>query len=124
MNPHSNISSMTIQEDFTELQNIHIELKRLRSTTRTLNIQRKQCEDRIIEYLRAHNHPGMRMGNTVVTVEPRQKSKRVSHSYKQMRCEQILSQYGVQVSDVVVKEFLGALKGSPQQQEVLKIKQV
>lgn len=115
---------MPIHDDFTELQNIHIELKRLRVQTRELNAQRKQCEDRIIDYLRSHNHPGMRMGNTVVTVEPRQKSKRVSQSYKQMKCEQILSQYGVQDADSVVKEFLSALKGSPQQQEVLKIKQV
>jgi hypothetical protein len=115
---------MSIQQDFTELQNLNTELKRLRRITKELNVTKKKCEERILEYLHVNNHPGIRMGDVVFTAQEQKKTKRISRKQQAQKCEQLLSQYGIPDATSIVNDFLQAFKGSPQQIEVLKIRNV
>lgn len=114
---------MSIHQDFNELQSLNVELTRLRKVMKQLNRQKKECEARILQFLEAHDHPGIRLGNTFITTQVRAQPKRIPKPQQVNRCAHVLATYGLEESaEVVVKEMLDAIKGSPEPRAVLKIK--
>ena len=112
---------MTIHEDFTELEQITIELKRLRMRVRELNNLKHQCEERILVYMQQYDHPGLRFGDTIITTKQYKSTKRQTRERQIQRGTNILSEYGIDNARDVMESLLGNLKGSPVQKQVLKV---
>ena len=115
---------MPIHDDFIELQNITIELKRLRTLVRDLGAKKRECEARILYYLEENNHPGLRMGDTIVTATEQKRSKRPSKIKQMNQGEEILRQYGISEPQTVLQRLFESIKGSPEQKQVLKINKI
>lgn len=112
----------SIHSDVREFHELSIELKRLRKQMKEINLQRKQCENRILEYLVQHEHPGIRSGEVVIMAQELNRQKRQGKKQKVMKGQAILEKYGIVNSQSVMEELLTSFRGSPQVQQVLKIK--
>ena len=98
----------SIQSDINELNSIEKELKRLGEISRKLRKQKKDVEDRIIQYLKFKNQPGVKFGGNALVLE--EKTRKVSRKKKEYEnvSLRILRENGVNNAEEVFNELLKA----------------
>ena len=116
------MQNMPIHDDFKELEDITIEMKRLRGLIRTLGERKQECEARILYFMTENGYPGLTFGNTLIERKQTTCSKRTSKAKRLARGEQILAQHGVSQADEILKELFDGIKGSPVQKQGLKVR--
>jgi hypothetical protein len=112
-----------VHSDVREFHELSIELRRLRKQTRDILLQKKQCESRILQYLTQYEHPGIRAGEVVIMAHELTRQKRQGKKHKMVRGQAILEKHGILNSHSVMEELLTSLRGSPEIQQILKIKE-
>jgi hypothetical protein len=115
---------MSIQAYVSELQNLNIELKRLKQTSSELRKKIKIVENNIMEYLQEKQQPGVKYHDTAIIIE--NKSKRTSKPKKDKEEDalRILEQYGIKDSKNLLEQILEAGKGEEVEINKLKIKKI
>ena len=111
---------MTIHSDVHELQNLNLEMKRLRQSLRTLGLQRKRCEDRILEYLQVNKQPGLQMDGFVVVAKEKTVRKYQKKSERALSRRQLLDKYGL--TEDVLDEVLEGVRPPRETRPCLEIK--
>lgn len=111
---------MSIQQDVIELQNLDVELKRLRKQIRDLKTQKDACEKRILEYLEVNEQPGLKMNGMVIMAQDRRRRKYQKKTEKIERGESVLQKHGIYNSREALDELLEAMRGSPEVKPSLK----
>ena len=107
----------------TDLDNLNIEIKRLAKQLRKLRDSKKKIEGNISKYLEETNKPGVKYKGTAIIAENKAKYVRNRKKVdKENDGTYVLSQYGIQNPDKVLKELLQAMKGPKENTTILKFK--
>jgi cell division septum initiation protein DivIVA len=112
---------MSIQKDVIEIQELDKEMKRLRKRLKHLSSQKNKCEERILEYLRVNEQPGLRMNGTVIMATDIKKRKKRKKADKIRQGETVLEKYGIPNAKDALDEILESMRGSPEHSSKLKI---
>lgn len=100
-----------IRSDFTELQAITAEIKRLNSMKKPLREKKKVLEARITESLKEHDLPGVRDGDVVLVLASKSKKVPVApRKQRQQNVVDILREAGVRDPDAVLERMSNAGK--------------
>ena len=115
---------MNIQASVNELQNLNIELKRIKNNASDLRKKIKIVETNIMEYLKEKQQPGVKYQNTAILIE--NKSKRTSKPKKDREEDalRILEECGISDSKNILDQILDARKGEEVEINKLKIKKI
>ena len=115
---------MSISGDVNELNEINAEIKRVSLHLKNLRTRAKLVEERIVNYLREKDQPGVKFQGRAIILE--NKSKRVAKKKSQKEADalRILEDYGVHNPEKVLEEVLEARKGYPQEVQKLKIAKI
>ena len=102
---------MSIQAYVSELQNLNIELKRIRQTSTDLRKKIKNVESNIMEYLKEKQQPGVKYHDTAIIIE--NKSKRITKPSKDKEYDslRVLEEYGIRDAKNVLEQILESRKG-------------
>jgi hypothetical protein len=113
---------MSIRSYVIELKNIDSELKSLRMRTRQLNKQKFVLEEKIRDFLREKEQPGVKFQGVAITLEEREKHTRKKDVQKKEDSTRVLERYGVQDTEQAYKELMEALKGEKIAKSVVKVR--
>jgi len=117
--------SREITGNIRELDNLNIEIKRLAKQLRKLRARKKKIEGDISQYLEETNKPGVKYKGTAIIAENKVKHVRNRKKVdKENDGTYILSQYGIQNPEKVLKELLEAMKGPKENTTILKFKKI
>lgn len=105
--------SITIRADVQELENIDLELKRLNKRRKELLDLKKIKEEKIQEYLRERNLPGVKHHDTAVVLKEKDARARKKPKESDADSVAVLERYGVNDPERVLKEILDSRKGDP-----------
>lgn len=115
---------MSIRADVQELQAIRAELHSLAQKRKKLKEQEEKVTERIQEYIKAKELPGVKFQGTAVVMEEKEKHGNKPNKERDADAKNVLEQYGVKDSDKVLKEILEARKGDKQPVTKLKLKRI
>jgi len=93
------------------LKEIIIEKKRLSLRTRELNLEKKQLEEQIIEYLQEKDQPAIKCGSLIFMTKTKQKKIRMKEKEKVISTMEVLKQSGVKEPEELAKEILNSMQG-------------
>lgn len=113
---------MSIKADVLELQSIRAEIKRLGAERKLLVAKEKKVVERIQEYLRVKEQPGLKHQGTAILLEEKEARERKKPKESERDSLQVLEQYGIREPEKVLKELAEARKGNPYLKSKLKIK--
>jgi hypothetical protein len=113
---------MSIKTDVVALQEIRKEIKLLNDKKRTLKEREKNLEQKIAEYLKAKEQPGVKHQGTAIILEEKEKCGNKKAKERDIDAINVLEKHGVNDPSKVLKELLQARKGDPVLKESLKIK--
>ena len=113
---------MSVQNDVNELNKLNQEIKRLSKEIKLLRKQAKEAEARIVEFLRVKETPGVKFQGKAIILESKEKHNKKKKIEQEIDAIEVLSKYGVNNPDEVLKEVLNARKGSATEIHKLKIK--
>lgn len=111
---------MQVRQDVLELQTLDKEIKRVRKHLRTLHVQYRQCEARILSYLETTKQPGVRLNGMIIKAETHTRRKTAPKKIKAQKCLEVLSRAHVN-EDEMVQELLDAMKGTAESKARLKL---
>lgn len=112
---------MSIRNDVKEMKELVTEMKRLSKTMKILRQQKQQCENRIIEYLRINNQPGLKLDGMTIIAADKTRRKYEGRAHKLERGARLLQQLGISNSKEVIADLLDAMKGDAHSETTLKI---
>ena len=101
-----------VKADIIELDQLNTELKRLTSSCRDLRARAKMIEDRIIEYLKTNNQPGIRYNGTAILLENNSRRIRKTKTQKEEHLLEILQNHGISDPQPLVEKLCEAHKGN------------
>lgn len=114
----------SVQSNLIELNNINLELKRLRKETSYLRKKAKQLEQNIVEYLEANDLPGVKYKDQIILVEQKQKRTRMNKKQQNRAAVEVLESYGISNPSAVLNELMDARKGEEVEETKIKIKSI
>jgi len=109
--------------DLRELKNITSEIKRLNAEGKVLRLKKKEIEDRISEYLREENQPGVKYGDIVVLSKESVRRKRLKKKEKEEKAVAVLEDMGVLDARIALTNILDSMKGEEYVSESLQLKE-
>lgn len=109
--------------DLRELKNITSEIKRLNAEGKVLRLKKKEIEDRISDYLREENQPGVKYGDIVVLSKESVRRKRLKKKEKEEKAVAVLEEMGILDAKQALTTILDSMKGDEYIQESLQIKE-
>lgn len=112
---------MEILSDVTELQNLSIELKRLKEQYRSIQEKKKTCEERILYYLTSNEQPGLKYQDVVLLAQNKDSFKRCGRKDKIAKGSEFLEQLGIENGKEVFENLMNNLRGSPISKSQLKL---
>lgn len=115
---------MSISSDVRELDEVKKEIKRLTQQLRSLRLQSKSIEMRIIEYLEQSEHPGVKFQGNAIVLEKKSKRASKKKSLREADSIRILEEYGIRNAKQVLNDILEARKGDELEINKLKIKKI
>lgn len=115
---------MSIKADVTELESIRYELKSLNERRRKLKQKEKEVENRISEYLKSKDQPGVKHHGTAVILEEKERPGPKKAKERDMDAIGVLERYGVQDTQKVLAEIMNARKGETVIKKTLKIRKL
>jgi len=105
------------KEDYDELQKINQDIKNYRmqfeKRIKELKAKMDQKGEHIIDYMKKHNHPGIRYNNLNFVAE--QKTHRVSKKKQQEQLDLLLSKYQISRVNPLYHELKRTLSGNETQ---------
>jgi hypothetical protein len=113
---------MSIQTDVNELNKLNYEIKRMSKELKILRRQAKECEARIVDFLKVKETPGVKFQGKAILLESKEKHSKKKKIEQQLDALEVLSKYGVDNPEEVLKEVLNARKGDATEIHKLKIK--
>lgn len=113
---------MSIKTDVMELEAIRAELKTLSFRRKKLREKEQAVEQRIQDYLRSKEQPGLKHNGTAILLEEKEKRTTKKAKDRDRDAASVLEQYGIRDSERVLKEIMEARKGDPIPSAKLKIK--
>lgn len=116
------MASKTVS-DLKELKNITSEIKRLNAETKVLRLKKKDIEERITEYLREVDQPGVKYGDLVVLSKESVRRKRLKKKEKEDKAVAVLEEMGILDAKQALVTILDSMKGEEYIQESLQIKE-
>ncbi len=102
---------MSIKTDIVELNELTIEMQRLKSQLKILNTQYKKCECRISNYLKENEHPGVIFNNIMIIAKPIKKRQYTSKQERIERAKEFISNLESSPSRKDIESFFEELKG-------------
>lgn len=115
---------MSIQSDINELQSINIEIKNIQQRLKHIRNQKKKVENRINNFLKEKQQPGVKYKGVAITVQDVKKRSYKKKQHKKDDGCYILNKYGINNSKQVLEELLEAMRGSPEYKPVIKMKNI
>lgn len=100
-----------IRADAKEYLQLELECKRLRANLKKLNDQKNKCAKRILEYLEQTKQEGFVYDNHTIVKKDIMRSKNNTRKLKLEKGKALLSQYGIDNADRVMKELMEQMKG-------------
>jgi hypothetical protein len=115
---------MSIQSDVISLNELRSEIKRRAKDLKDLRKQEKIIANRIVEYLKAKEQPGVKFQGNAIVVEDKEKYVTKKKKDSQNDCIEFLSQYNINNPEEVLKKLLEIKKGVPEKIQKIKIKKI
>jgi hypothetical protein len=112
---------MSIKADVIELESIRSEIKLLNIRRKKLKQAEKIVEERISQYLKAKEQPGLKHQGTAVILEEKEMPGPKKNKDRDNDAISVLKKYGIQDSEKILKEILDARKGTGVLKQKLKI---
>ena len=113
----------TIPGYVRELKNLDIEIKRLSAQLKKLRARKKKTEAKISEYLQQTNTPGIKYKGNIIVLKKTEKCNRNRRKKdKEKDGSNVLSQYGIQNPEKVLKQVIEAMQGEKIESNTLKFK--
>jgi hypothetical protein len=112
---------MSIQNDVRELNLLNIDIKRLRDELKELSKHKQTCEERILEYLKVNNQPGLKFEGKTLVLEHSKRRKPIKKSTKYEKGTSLLEKHGIQNSKDVLDELLSEMRGLEEDKNILRI---
>ena len=112
-----------VSSDMKELKNIMDEMKKTKMHLKKLKIQREELEEKISEYIKHENLPGLRQGTIAVYVKPKQKTVPKKKQEKIQDAKNVLEKQGIKNSEILLAEIMESLKGESVMKDTVQIKQ-
>jgi hypothetical protein len=113
---------MSIKSDVQELESIRSELKNLTSRRKNLKDKEKLVENRIQEYLKAKNQPGVKHQGIAVTIEEKEVSGPKNSKQRDSDAIAVIAKYVNKSPEKVLEEIMEARKGASIFKSKLKMK--
>ena len=113
---------MSIKSDVTELEIIQTEIKNLNERKKKLKDRQKTIENRIAEYLKAKDQPGVKHHGTAIILEEKERPGPKKPKERDADAMSVLERYGIKDTQKVLKEIMDARKGDVIVKESVKIK--
>lgn len=113
---------MSIQADVNQLKILNEELKRLRLKIKSINNTKKQVEERIINFLKAKDQPGVKYQGDTIILDTQQKRNRKPQKDKEQNALNVLRTYNIHNPEEALKDILEGMKGDVTTVSKLKIK--
>lgn len=120
----SETENIDIAPVLKELYEITTELKQIRSELKSLNEQKKDKEQKIIEYLKQVDQPGIKYKNIIIFNEEKPKRKAKKKLQKQMDIKRILKDAGIVDVDAVYNQIMEESRGQEEYVDALKMKTI
>ena len=104
---------MSIKEQVNELNNLNMEIKRLREQIKTLSLRKSKVEDSICSYLKMNNDPGLKYKNTAIVMSKKTTRKRLKKNEIENVTSYVLNKYGMnnEKTRFMVNELLESRRG-------------
>jgi hypothetical protein len=112
-----------VSSDMKELKNIMDEMKKTKLHLKKLKIQREELEEKISEYIKHENLPGLRQGTIAVYVKPKQKTVPKKKMDKIQDAKNVLEKQGIKNAEILLAEIMDSLKGESVMKDTVQIKQ-
>lgn len=110
--------------DVNELKELNLEITRLSKELKQLRVNRTEVEDRIIDFLRRTDQPGVKYKNIAVVQQERKFHKRPGKKEKFLVGATVLKGYGIDNPDEVLSKLLDAMRGSQYVKNKLRLKEI
>lgn len=107
-----------------ELYEITTELKQLKIECKSLNEQKKDREQKVIEYLKHADQPGIKYKNIIIFSEEKSKRKVKKRVEKQQDIKRVLKDAGVVDIDSVYNQIMEECRGKEEIVDSLKMKTI
>ena len=119
------LRSMTnYKEDYDELQKINQDIKNYRMKFEKRIKELKQSMEKkgefIVDYMKKHNHPGIRYNNLNFVTET--KTHRISKKKQEEQLDLLLSKYQISKVNPLYHELKRTLSGSPDNSTNMRLK--
>ena len=115
---------MSITADVNELNDLNIEIKRLGKEMRNLRKKAKECESRIVEFLKEKETDGVRYQGKAILIESKPKRAPKKKIDRENDVIKILTNYDIPNPDVAFKEIIRSYQGDVIETPKLKIKKL
>jgi hypothetical protein len=117
---------MSIKADVQELESIRGEIKLLNDKKRKLKEKEREVENRITEYLRLNQHPGVKHQGRAIILEQKEKRANKKIVDRDMDAINVLRNHGIEAerAEKILTEVLEARKGEKIASDKLKIKKL
>jgi hypothetical protein len=112
---------MSVQRDLDELNNINIEIRRLREALKNFRKQKEAIEARVISFLKEQETHGVRYNDHAVLLESKSIRNKKRKMDKLDDISQVLRKHGIQKNEALLNEILEAQRGEPARNDVLRI---
>jgi seryl-tRNA synthetase len=112
---------MSIQADLDELSNIDYEIKRLKATLQSMKQQRDTVEQRVIQFLKSQEQPGVRYQGKAVLLDVKKRTHRKKKLEKEADMASVLKDYGVRDAEHALRAILNVQRGNAVEADTIKI---
>lgn len=117
---------MSIKADVQELESIRVEIKTLTNKKRKLKEKEREVENRITEYLKINQHPGVKHQDRAIILEQKEKRANKKILERNLDAINVLRNHGIEPerAEKILTEVLEARKGEKVAKDILKIKKL
>jgi hypothetical protein len=101
---------MSIKSNAKELLLLNAEIKKTNNRLKFLRNKKKECENKILEYLKHNDMPGIKINGIVIMSQEKSLKKNKKIVERISASENILQKNGVQNYKQIVKDLFNAMK--------------
>lgn len=105
------------------IKNISTEIKRLTAECTILRLKKKEMEEKILDYLKKNNQPGVKYGDLVVLYKESTTRKRLNKKEKEEKAVCVLKNLGVINPEEVFYSIQDSMKGEKTTRTSLQLKE-
>lgn len=118
------MSKSTIASDIKELEAINSEISRLTKKLRELRKRSRELESTVGNFIVARDKPGVKLGNTAIIVEKKERRKRKKTKDQKTDMLSVLRDAGVSNPEETLKKMEEAKKGVVVEETKVKMKEI